>query len=1521
MKHSLKNKCRRAIALALGVATMASAVPVTTFAASDSVSISFGYMYQSDGSQIKYQGFFQGTHGSDGSAGKAMTQIYADGKEAYCIEPGESLHTGDSLKSESSDTWNGLSSAKKEAVKMALAFGKPGNADGLKGSGDSKHLATQMVLWEFICGYRNTSSYERSNGSIYNAFCKDGANKEVATAYNTIVKEIQGWKTTPSFANGGTYDMRWENGKYTVTLNDANRVLDKYSVSTSDSHVKATNSGNSLILTSDVYMKTNPTITLTKTSNISGSAKLVAYGSASLQDVVIGVSKLADVSANLKVNTPGGTLKVVKKSEDGVISGIQMHVQGDNYDKFVTTGSDGSLQLEGILPGKYTVTENASDYYEPQDPQTITIKGGEISTVTFSNVLKRGNLSVTKTSEDGFIKGMKFRLFGKSASGANVDVTTTTDDNGVATFNNILIAGATGYTLEEVDTAIRYVIPDAQNIRVNWKETTATQVNNILKKFNVTIEKKDAEKGSAQGDATLGGAMYGLFKGGELVETMTTDKDGRVTSEYHVCGDDWSIRELASSEGYLIDESTYHIGSEAKNYKVEFNSAPEVGSKEQVIKGNVSIIKHTDDGSTQIETPEAGAEFQIYLTSAESYDAAKDSEKDTLVCNEDGFAKSKDLPYGIYTIHQTKGWEETEMMKDFTVFIAENGKTYKYLINNAPYSAYIKVVKADKETGKTIPLTGAGFEIYDEAGKKVSMSYTYPKPTTIDTYYVSEDGYLITPQKLDAGKYTLVEVQAPYGYVLDSTPIPFTVTSKANEDVDGLTVITVTAYDLAQKGKINVTKSGEVFTSVKVSGDVGILDKEGNEGIINPIYSAVYEVRNLDGAVYQIIAAEDIYTGDGTLRVKGGTVVAELTTDSDGAATTGELYLGKYEIVEVKAPHGMVLNPEKQLVELTYAGQEIAVTSTDTGFVNDRQKVTIDAKKVMEQDEAFGLGMNGEIQAVSFGLYAKEDIVAADESVIPADGLMEICFADEEGKVHFTADLPFGTYYVKELSTDDHYKPIDTIYAFTFEYAGQEVKLQTVDLNKGEAIENTLKRGRIEGIKVNDEVADGEEYGLAGAVFGLFKEGTIELDKDHAILTTTSDEKGYFAFENVPYGDYVVVELSAPEGYVLSDARHFVSITFDTQVIGLKVINFPIIGSVQLTKVDKDYPDNHLAGAVFEVFADTDKNGEFDAEADKLLGEMTEYEGGIYQMDELRYGKYFVKEKTAPAGFLLDENVYPFEITTDKEVVTIENEAGVGFMNQVMKGKITIFKTDKGTGDKLVGAGFTVYDVNGEKVAEGVTGEDGKLTFELRYGEYTICETSAPEGYVLDPTPYAFAITEDGQELTVDMANTKIKGKLVISKVDADTEKLLPDAGFRIYAVDGKTVVMEGRTDKNGICEFELEFGKYYYQEFDAPKGYEIDDTKYEFEITEDGKVISVKMENKKTPEPEKPTTPEKPSTPETPNKPSTPSNPKSSTDGPKTGDDVNMALWAALAGISLAAGIGFGVLSKGKGKKDEENE
>lgn len=1513
MKNIFKGKLKRVMAAALSLMVCIGLVPTPAFAAGETAQITFAYMYQSDGSQILYQDSFVGTHGTDGGYGHTMTQIYANGEEAYCIEPGAPLHTGDSLTANASETWNNLGGAKQEAIKMALAFGKPGNAGSLTGSGDSKHLATQMVVWEIVCGYRDAGSYAVSNNCIYNAFCKGGANAEVAANYHAIESAMKTWFVIPSFADNKTHAMSWKDGKYTLTMTDQNGVLAAYSVSSSDSKVKITKNGNQITLTSDSYIANNPTITVSKSSGISASAILVPYGSTSLQDVVSGVTRVGDVNAAFKVNTPGGTLKLVKTSEDGIVSGIKMTVTGNNYNKTVTTGDNGTISIEGLIPGTYTVSEAVSNYYEPQQIQTVTITSGETATVTFKNVLKRGDLSVSKTSEDGFTEGMKFRLFGTSASGSSVDLYAVTDSNGIATFEDVLIAGVSGYTLEEVDTAIRYVIPEDQNVTVAWNEVTSSTVTNILKKFNVTVNKYDIENGSAQGDASLAGAEYGLYHNGELIDRFTTDSNGSFTTGYYVCDSTWSVKEITPSEGYLLDPTEYHVGAGPENYEVEFNAVPVLNSYEQVIKGNISIIKHADDGSTQIETPEEGASFMIYLASAGSYENAKVSERDILICDEDGFAQSKDLPYGLYTVHQTAGFPETEFMKDFTVFVSENGKTYKYLINNAPYSAYIKVVKADAETGNTIPMTGAGFEIYDASGCKVSMSYTYPTLTTIDTFYVSEDGYLITPQKLDAGNYSLVEVQAPYGYVLNSDPIPFTVTSADNEDVEGLCVITVTAYDMAQKGTITITKSGEVFASVSVSGEEGVIDKEGNWGVINPTYQAVYEVRNLSGATYQVIAAEDIYTGDGTLRVAAGTVVADMTTNGDGVATTDELYLGKYRVVETEAPFGYTLNEEEQIVELTYAGQEISLTTSSASYVNDRQKLELSVEKEMEQNETFGIGMNGEITAVSFGLYAKEDIVAVDESVIPADGLMEIAFADENGHVSFTSDLPFGAYYVKELSTDVHYNMNDAVYEVSFEYCGQDTAIQTIALNDGESIENDLKYGRIEGYKFNDVVADGEEKGLEGAVFGLFKEGTMDLTSDNAVMLATSDESGYFVFGNVPYGDYLVVELTAPEGYVLSDARHFVSITYDTQVIGLKVINYPIIGSVELTKVDKDYPENHLAGATFELYKDVDADGKL-GENDTLIGDLTEYEGGIYRQDGLRKGSYLVREKTAPEGFLLDENAYAFSIEEDGQVAIIENEAGVGFMNQVKMGKLTIYKTDKATGDKLVGAGFRVCDMEGNTVAEAVTGEDGTVSFDLRYGQYTVAEYKAPEGYVLDETPYAFEVTEDGQVITVDMSNTKISGKLVISKVDADTEKLLPDAGFRIYAADGKTVIKEGRTDKKGVCEFELEFGKYFYQEFDAPDGYEIDDTMYEFSITEDGKIVSVVMTNKKKPETPK----EDPKPTETP-KPT----PKPSTDGPKTGDESNIPLWLGITGgaLALACVGGFLLVDTKKRKKTDEKK
>ena len=652
---TFKGKGRKLLAAVLSLLMLVGLLPVSAFAAGSSVTVTFAYLYQSDGSQIMYQDTFVGTHAVSGGAGHPAVQIYADGEEAYCIEPGEHLLTGDVLTENASEAWSNLGYTKQEAIKMALAFGKPGNAGGLIGSGDAKHLATQMIVWEFVCGYRDAASYALLDDCIYNAFCKNGANAEVAASYNAIAQAILNWDVTPSFANGRTYEMSYENGKYVVSLNDSNGVLGSFSVMSSDSNVKLSKSGNTLTLTCDSYLDAEPTITVQKSSNISASAVLIPYGSPNLQDIVVGMARIEDVSASFKVSTVGGTLKLVKNSEDGIVEGIEFTITGSGYNKVVTSGRDGTVSLEGLVPGTYTISESPASYYEPQEAKTVTIVSGETATVTFNNALKRGSLSVSKTSEDGFAEGMKFRLSGVSASGSAVDLYATTDSTGVATFNDVLIAGVGGYTLEEVDTAVRYVIPEDQNVTVTWKDMTGTTVNNVLKKFDVTVVKSDAETGAAQGDATLAGAVYGLYQDGTLVKEYITDAAGGFTTDYFVCGDNWIIKEITPSEGYLLDETEYHVGAEPENYEIELNHAPALNSYEQVIKGNISIIKHSDDGSTQIETPEVGAAFEVYLTSAGNYENAKESERDNLICDENGFAQTKELPYGLYTVHQTAG--------------------------------------------------------------------------------------------------------------------------------------------------------------------------------------------------------------------------------------------------------------------------------------------------------------------------------------------------------------------------------------------------------------------------------------------------------------------------------------------------------------------------------------------------------------------------------------------------------------------------------------------------------------------------------------------------------------------------------------------------------------------------------------------------------------------------------------------------------------------------------------------------
>lgn len=758
-----------------------------------------------------------------------------------------------------------------------------------------------------------------------------------------------------------------------------------------------------------------------------------------------------------------------------------------------------------------------SAYYDP------------VSMAFSGSITPLGDMKLVKTSEDGIVAGINFTVTGAKGFSKTV----TTNANGEIDISD-LAPGTYTITEENID---RYVPNQSQTITVSSGKTSSVSFYNILKKFRVTVTKQDYEKGHAQGDAKLSGAVYGLYKGDELIAQYTTDSNGSFTTDYYVCGTDWTIKEITPSEGYLLNDTVYKVGADPKDYTVEYNTAPDMTVMEQVIKGKISIIKHTDDGETQIETPEKGAEFQIYLKSSGSFVNADKDERDTIICDQDGFASTKLLPYGVYTVHQTKGWDGREKITDFDVFINTDGKTYKFLINNKNFESYLKVVKLDKETGKQIAYEGAAFEIYDSDNHRVTMQYTYPQVTSVHTFYTNKEGYLITPERLPYGYYTFKEVQAPYGYVLDDTPIPFVISQENASTDTGVTVVKVKAKDMAQKGVINIAKTGEIFSSV-----------EENKGVYTPKYS----VGNLKGAVFEVYAAEDITTLDGTVRYEQGTLVDTVTTDDDGVAKSKELYLGKYTVIEKTAPNGYVHNGTKYDVELTYAGQNVSVTSTDLSVYNDRQKISVSLKKIMAEDKTFSIGNNGEITSVRFGIYADEDIKASNGDVIPKDALITFANCDKNGSIVFDCDLPVGfKWYAKEIATDAHYILSDTKYEFDTEYQGQDVKVIDIKLNNDKAIENNLIYGSVKGLKVDRETQEV----IKGATFGLFKSDTTEFTKDNAILTAVTDENGVFVFNNIPYGEYLIKELKPADGYLDNEDVFTVTIKDNEQVVEITAIN------------------------------------------------------------------------------------------------------------------------------------------------------------------------------------------------------------------------------------------------------------------------------------------------------------------------------------------------------------------------------
>ena len=957
------------------------------------------------------------------------------GPVCYCIEPGVIQNTGDSFVSRGDDFWNSIPDDLNHTLSgdeirivigRILQYGYTGKVSTSWYSQNEEDanklanlLATQLLVWETIVGERDLNFNHVAPGDGYDCVAEYIAedhplHDRVFSCYNSIVSKVKKHTTIPSFS-GKEYSLAWDGERYSVTLTDTNGVLDQFAFSAGNEAVKTSRSGNTLTVYTDIDPGKAVTITATRLNSFRKGLVVWTDGTfdpdGGTQDMVSFAESVSDpVSGSFTVKLGTGSLKLCKTSEDDRVSGITFTITGNGQTYTVTTDEKGEITLKDLTPGTYTVTEQSHDLYEPQESKTVTIVSGDTATVNFNNTLRRGSLEVTKTSDDGLVEGIKFRLTGTAACGLGVEEYAVTDSTGKAMFENIPIGS--GYVLAEVDTPSRYEVPDTLDVTIEWNTVTKKSVHNTLK--------------------------------------------------------------LA---------------------------------------------------------------------------------------------------------------------------------------------------------------------------------------------------------------------------------------------------------------RIRISKTGEVFASVHC-----------DSGIYVPIYAE----QALAGAVFEIAAAEDIITADGTVRHTAGEVVDTVTTEKSGNAVSKELYPGKYTVLEIHAPGGTVLNTEPKTVELSENADD-EITEAMVSFTNSRQKATVTVKKRLEQNKDFGIGMGNEITSVTFGLYAAEELTAADGSVIPADGLMDLLTVDMNGTATCTADLPLGSYYLKELTTDEHYLLSQDKYPFTFTYAGQDIPLVEITVNEGEAITNTLRCGMVMGIK-----KDTGGNALAGATIGIFRPNETEYTTDTAILTTVSSEDGSFSFPSVPYDTWIIREIAAPEGYLLTDESFPVTVSEDGQIIVIEIVNEQITGDLKLTKLDRDNPENKLTGAEFQVWADTNGD-ELLTEEDILFGSMLETEAGIYELFDLPYGSYFVKETKAPDGFQLDENAYHFKITENGQTVTVENEAGVGFLNAPKTGKLKISKTS--SNGKAAGFSFLVTGPNGYEQTF-TTDETGVIEIDgLRIGKYTVSEVSndASDGYVL-PKPQTVEVI-DSETITVEMYN------------------------------------------------------------------------------------------------------------------------------------------------------------------------
>ena len=1074
--------------------------------------------------------------------------------------------------------------------------------------------------------------------------------------------------------------------------------------------------------------------------------------------------------------------------------------------------------------------------------------------------------------------------------------TLTTGEDGYTDYYSTTFREGDSVTLyfKETKAPKGFLINDeVRSITLDSEDSYTETISDMPGNDPITLLlKKQTADGHGSGDTRLEGAEYTVkyydilsdidpaIAGNEAKYTwiFRTNERGYIflADNYLVTGSDGLVKDISgmytlplgtitlqetkAPEGYLLNDTVYVAQTvlDSGNNTVRTTNLPtdDNAAQETPYEGTISIQKFL--GGSTVKTSEPDAEFEIYLTSAGSYDAAPEESRQTITTDANGYAITKRLPYGTYTVHQTKGNNKYYFVDDMEITISENNANYHKILEDSPIEFYIKMVKKDADTGNTVNVAGTTFELYDDNGSKISFNImTSSGMQTIDSFTTDENGCVYTTEKLLKGNYTLVETKAPDGYVLDSTPVQFTV-SEDTYTADGeAEFILVEKSDKAVTGQLTVTKVGEVLDEYKG----GLYVNPDEKGF-------TYREGSLSGAKFEVYAAEDIYTADNQKDTAGnrnkhyskGELVTTLVTGTDGKATATNLPLGKYKVVEVEAPDGFVLNPDEQVVTLVYVDDKTPVVNEALTFSNDRQKVELSVSKLDSETRK-------PVAGAEFGLYAAKDIVNADGKVIVSkDTLLEKSVSDSNGLIQFVKDYPLGSYYAKEIKAPAGYASNDEVIDFTAAYQGQNVKsvkLSAEFLNSPTHFEFT-----------KTDITNGSE--LTGATLTV-------LDKNGNVVDTwTSDAREAHVIKRLVVGEtYTLREEYAPYGYLkATDIQFTVKDTGEVQHVNMK--DEVARGSIVVTKdgeivsdatIRKEYWNNfvfnflkrNLSGVTFDVYAKEDilsvdgLNTVYYKAGDKISTIVTD-EQGIARIDNLPCGKYYLIETKTIDGFILDNTPIEADISYIDQNTNVVY-AGMNVTNERQKVQISVIKTDSETKKVLEGAVFGLFTkedivnadgkviVNADtQIEKAVTGKDGKVTFtsDLPLGQYYVKELEAPAGYVKSDKVIDVDATYKGDNVKVielEAAFENIPIKVEFSKTDITGEKELPGAKLSVIDSEGKIVESWiSEAGKSHVIE-RLPVGKYTLREESAPYGYKVA-VDVTFEITETSEIQKVIMKD-----------------------------------------------------------------------------